>query len=639
MPHTPEIHHYASILRSIINRYAVYTTYRENQTDMNEPQHQKLMLKNIHSLLGEQFFIPAYQRGYRWTPLQVKELLDDIWEFTESSNSGDPAFYCLQPVVVTWGNNQWQVVDGQQRLTTLYLILHYLEEEHLRRPILDAYKKALYSISYETRPKCEEFLQEIHHKQSSENIDFFHMSQAYLTIRQWFDDKDFNDNTRLLEILLAKEPEKQSNKTIPEKRSVKVIWYDLSDECHNNQYAIDVFSRLNIGKIPLTNAELVKALFLQSSHFKDDQAKLMQLHIASEWDAIEKRLHDSLFWHFINPSSASNTYTTRIEYIFDLIKQKKPEHEAFYTFHQFSTDFKNEGFNIGLAWQHIKNYLLTFEEWYQDKELYHLIGFLVECGISVRTLKAANEATGRTKTQFKQYLKETIKAQFKDYPLAELSYGEPKIREILLLLNIQTLIASTEADIRFPFDRYKLENWDIEHIRPQTNSTLNGTKRSDWLNDIKNYFYHPSFTEESSETSTKEPSKAQALAIRINALLDQPKIEDQPFYAIYKDIQDFFNTQSIDWGDELGNLTLLDSTTNRSYKNSPFPVKRARIIDNEKKGIFVPLCTKNVFLKYYSRSSRNLFFWEESDAKEYTDAIYTTLKEYLPFEGACNDTN
>jgi uncharacterized protein with ParB-like and HNH nuclease domain len=59
----------------------------------------KIGLKSIKELLGMNFFIPAYQRGYRWKETQVKQLLDDIWQFRENKTEGE--FYCLQPVVVT----------------------------------------------------------------------------------------------------------------------------------------------------------------------------------------------------------------------------------------------------------------------------------------------------------------------------------------------------------------------------------------------------------------------------------------------------------------------------------------------------------------------------------------------------------
>jgi uncharacterized protein with ParB-like and HNH nuclease domain len=80
--------------------------------------------KSITELEGNMFWIPAYQRGFRWTRQQVKELVEDLDEFIR-----DPQriAYCLQPVVVKATNsndieNFYEVIDGQQRLTALYLI-------------------------------------------------------------------------------------------------------------------------------------------------------------------------------------------------------------------------------------------------------------------------------------------------------------------------------------------------------------------------------------------------------------------------------------------------------------------------------------------------------------------------------------
>ena len=78
------------------------------------------------------------------------------------------------------------------------------------------------------------------------------------------------------------------------------------------------------------------------------------------------------------------------------------------------------------------------------------------------------------------------------------------------------------------------------------------------------------------------------------------------------------------------NLALLDSSTNRSYKNAMFPIKRKRIIHNDGRGVFVPICTKNAFLKYYSTSLGEVMYWQEADARDYLAAMKEVLKEYLP---------
>jgi len=53
--------------------------------------------------------------------------------------------------------------------------------------------------------------------------------------------------------------------------------------------------------------------------------------------------------------------------------------------------------------------------------------------------------------------------------------------------------------------------------------------------------------------------------------------------------------------------------------------------------VFVPICTKNVFLKFYSKSSGDFMYWRESDSEDYLAAIYQVLKEYLPLQGDSNE--
>lgn len=110
-----------------------------------------------------------------------------------------------------------------------------------------------------------------------------------------------------------------------------------------------------------------------------------------------------------------------------------------------------------------------------------------------------------------------------------------------------------------------------------------------------------------------------------------PKIDETLFNDVYKTVQQMFEEDKpLENKNSISNLALLDSKTNRSYGNSFFPIKRKRIIDNDGKGIFVPIATKNLFLKYYSTKSDNLMSWGEDDAKDYLEAIQLVLKDYLP---------
>ena len=134
-----------------------------------------ICLKSINDLLTTlegrptRFWIPAYQRGYRWKPLQVTQLLDDVWEFIQNSEGGNrQAFYCLQPLVIKeHADGRYEVVDGQQRLTTIYILLTYLKD------MMSMLQKTRFEITFETRNETNEpFLSEIDLNRAEENVDF-----------------------------------------------------------------------------------------------------------------------------------------------------------------------------------------------------------------------------------------------------------------------------------------------------------------------------------------------------------------------------------------------------------------------------------------------------------------------------------
>lgn len=172
-------------------------------------------LVSIAELKGLKFSIPTYQRGYRWTSIEVKDLLDDIDEFI-SQDGGK--IYCLQPLVVRMGGDGglldniraagsvaevrkqlkehavWEVIDGQQRLTTIYILLRYL---------LDG-QPEYYEITYETRPGSHGFLKNINPEEAGNNIDYYHIHNTKVTIEKWFDSKDKSYKRTFADTLLEK---------------------------------------------------------------------------------------------------------------------------------------------------------------------------------------------------------------------------------------------------------------------------------------------------------------------------------------------------------------------------------------------------------------------------------------------------
>ncbi len=614
---------------------------------MDTNQTNQLVLKSINQLFEYSFFIPAYQRGYRWTNTQVIQLLDDVWNFAKNpppqeQGKEDP-FYCLQPIVVKkHREKEREVIDGQQRLTTIFLILHYFNEMWIGKQKIKEPE-----ISYETRPdsakfisslevdiedfdtklKIDEALNRIKLKsnvQPKDNIDYYHIANAYKSIHFWVQQMGNKlDNNKLQSIF---------------QNDTKVIWYEVEETENNN--SIDIFTRLNIGKIPLTNAELIKALFLQKGNFAEEKATLKQIQIASEWDIIEKTLQDNAFWLFIYNPDNHLKYDNRIEYIFDLIKGRTKDSEYYHTFNEFYRDFsknlKNKKPDIDKIWLEIKKYFLTLEEWFKNYVLFHYAGYLIDCGISINTIK--EKSSGRNKDDFKSYLKNEIRKQV-DCNIDEIEYGNKSIKKILLLFNIQTVLETQKSDMRFPFHKYKSEDWDIEHVCSQTDKTISGNKRLAWVNDILEYFTGTTDIENAKNFSNDlEDNEGTAENIKeiCNSLIklkEDEQFEDEQFYSSFELVQKYFREDNqTEEKDDISNLALLDSTTNRSYGNSFFPIKRKRIIENDSKGIFVPIATKNLFLKYYSQKLGEVMYWSSDDAKDYLEAIKNTLKDFLPEE-------
>ena len=613
---------------------------------MNE---NELVLKSINQLMEYSFFIPSYQRGYRWTEKQVEELLEDIWAFAINPPKQEEGkmrpFYCLQPIVVKQKNgiaDEWEVIDGQQRLTTVFLILKTLESQ------IEKDQKNLKRVFYETREESEKFLTEIKEDDSEKNIDFYHIAQANKTIQQWFKNKANNTDFAT--------PKAKFAPTFL--TDTKVIWYVIND----GSDSYNIFTRLNIGKIQLTNAELIKALFLKKWNNSEavDKLRLKQLQIATEWDRIENTLQDNSFWYFIynKPDSKHPKYANRIEYIFDLMKNKPDGEDEKFTFYKFYEDFETSKNKYKIPdtdalWLRVKKYFLTFEEWYKDRELYHLIGFLISIEYRLQDIlepKKNNEIiTITSKTDFKAFLKEEIRQKV-NYDISNLNYGDSGIKTVLLLFNIQTILSNKESNMRFPFNLYKNEDWDIEHVRSQTDKNITGKDRKEWAKDMLEYFTgrfnedeQKKYIEQVENTNVKifrnisENEQVKNTLANLCHVAYVDKIDDEQFDWVYKKIRTEFKEDNEPSTCAISNLALLDSATNRSYKNAFFPIKRKIILHNDKRATFIPICTKNVFMKAYSKKLDEVMYWNKYDADFYLRAIEDTLVDYLPKKQVSND--
>ncbi|MGZ4098456.1 MAG: DUF262 domain-containing protein [Bacteroidia bacterium] len=552
-----------------------------------------LTLKSVNDLLEYKFSIPSFQRGYKWTKTQVNDLLDDIWEFRQKKDKPDDEFYCLQPIIVSEKNGRYIVIDGQQRLTTICIVLSVLEE------VLTIIGKKKFTIEYQTRKDSELFLQQIDYSRREENIDYYYICQAHETIRDWFASKDGTTRINFLNTLIG---------ATENGNNVQVIWYEV-DEATNQ---IDIFTRINMGKISLTPSELIKALFLLKDNFIGDleTKRLRQLEIAGEWDRMEYALRNEEFWYFLNDGATG--YANHIEFIFDLISEKGSSHDKDFSFRFFYKRFA-EGGMFEEQWEEIKNYFLILQEWFVEREFFHLVGFLIATGVKIEEL--ITESRKKSKREFREFLTRKIKTKL-NYQISELSYPDDReqIRTVLLLFNVITLSNNKKSNVRFQFGKFKNEKWDIEHIHSvQSEIPVTSKHQEDWLKEVFSF------------------SDDQDLKSRISQHLKSSKSQINNFEILYNDIvRQYSEKNKLEDINDISNLALLDASTNRGYKNAVFPIKRKTIIIKDANGTFIPLCTKNVFLKYYSNSVDQMTFWGNEDRLAYKTAIIACLTPYLP---------
>ncbi|MGI5924448.1 MAG: DUF262 domain-containing protein [Lentisphaeria bacterium] len=593
------------------------------------------------------FFIPDYQRGYRWGKVQIEQLLGDIRDFYET-NEG---FYCLQPVVVRKCDNKlkdyklegdlFEIIDGQQRLTTIYIILQYFGLERIKE---DYPNFAFFNFFYDTRRETEEFLKNIKNdrQKSMESADFYCMSEVYDSIVQWFkkelDSSRVNKN-RFLTAILSKRLEEERDIA----NNLRFIWYEADADAS----APEIFNRLNVGRIPLTDAELIKAMFLQNKNFGQDNL-LKQLQIATEWDRIEQKLWDNSFWYFLQNGESGEKFSSRIGLIFKLLWNKEGEDADYKTFIEFCKEFEKEKATgrIEILWKKVKDCFQKLEEWYNNREFYHKIGYLIALG--GKKLKDILELfdNAPSRKDFLNSLDYEIEESLGKVNLDDMNYNNNKteVRKVLLLFNVMTIQNLSKHDTRFSFQNYKEKKWDIEHISPQTEKEmLRVQELKEWTLDMLDYLGNCIDEDDKENRCLNEDTFKKALDTsndELAEILEQLKktlerckdgtlLASDKFKNLQKQIENYIGFDELENVDGISNLALLSMDINRSYLNAFFPVKRKRIIYEDKHNNFVPIATKNAFLKYYSTKNNDPFNWTKQDAEDYLKAIKTVLKNYL----------
>lgn len=630
---------------------------------------QWLSVKDIVSKY-KKFNVPSLQRTYRWGEKEITLLLNDLYEFYNTNKDSTNDFYPLQPLILKKNNQDddtWNVLDGQQRLTTIKLIASFLGMD----------KDYCLDISYDTREKTKDFLDNISNKKEEDvgtSMELYYIFHAYEVIKAWFQKNKKEKDTEKIDAIRNVLFEKERTRFVVQEMNID------DDEAKT-------FQNINQGRIPLSCSELIKALFLGhifESHKNDNNCRFayssdgyglfipinpikerqsltrLQNIIAKEWDDIETVLMHDEFYSFVCPEKDRSI--NRMDFLFEVVcgneKYKKYKtDDPFNAIYEKIKDDKNANIvdTISHCWNEVVKCFNRMQKLYYDFDAYHLVGFCIceDIGISEDFYKYCNEdeKLDEFKTAIRVKIKGKVLSGLKTDDLDEwlkgLRYKENKdqIKEILLLHNLQSY---SYEKIRFPFNLYDGgKNYDIEHIHATAEEKADKKSRYEWFK-----------TNYSNIKRTKEKLIDSNLITLFNSFEDeeaygQKKLDkfknDKEFNKLREImIKDNLDNEKEDLSkdDGIKNLCLLDSTTNRTYKNSLFITKREMILkkakgEMDKEDYVYPLllCTERIFLKFYSNvdSDDNLNFWTKNNREAYFKDISKKVTDFLKLKG--EDTN
>lgn len=640
---------------------------------------QWLSVKDIVSKY-KKFNVPSLQRTYRWGEKEITLLLNDLYEFYNTNEDSTNDFYPLQPLILKKNNQDddtWNVLDGQQRLTTIKLIASFLKMD----------KDYCLDISYDTREKTKDFLDNISNKKEEDvgkSMELYYIFHAYEVIKAWFQKKE---GRKFVE---DKERKNAIKNVLFEKERTRFVVQEMNSDDDEAK----TFQNINQGRIPLSCSELIKALFLGhifESHKIDNNCRFayssdgyglfipidpikerqsltrLQNIIAKEWDDIETVLMHDEFYSFVCPEKEKSI--NRMDFLFK-VACRNEKFKKYNTDDPFNAIYEcikdgNVVDNIFCCWNVVFKCFNRMQKLYYDFDAYHLVGFCncENIGISDDFYKYCND--DEKMDEFKTAIRVKIQGKVLndddlDEELKRLKYEDNKdeIKEILLLHNLQSY---SDEKLRFPFNLYDGgKNYDIEHIHATAEEKADKKSRYEWFktnySDIKRTKEKLKDSDYKNEISPRFENAKDLFKFFEEGYdeegcekkyLDKFKVEE--FNKLREImIKDNLDNEKEDLSkdDGIKNLCLLDSTTNRSYKNSLFITKREMILKKAKgemgKEYYVYpllLCTERIFLKFYSNvdSDDNLNFWTLKNREAYLKDISNKVTEFLKLKG--EDTN
>ncbi|WP_324720513.1 DUF262 domain-containing protein [Salinimicrobium sp. HB62] len=553
------------------------------------------------------YHIPAYQRGYKWSSERdgaVTVLLNDLKKAYLTAKEGKKKEYFLQYITLKKislaEGKGLEVIDGQQRLTTLSVILSslaiFLDEENISANKLHyAIRENFFDDHIYKKSGFNSLVQKSWHQTITENKelnkqDIFYLFKAAEKCNSFFGKELKNELLDFYNYLL---------------NEVKLIVNSI--EPHIESEA--VFKNLNSNKVPLTEAELIKALIITSLGRNRTNEKITNFHeileirskIGRVWDEISSWVHrpEIKSFYFNNKKDAMHELLKLTAASLEEQNKLKIKAGEFPLFNAF-LDFGN----IDVVFKELLEIKNTLDDWFTDPLFYNLIGFhrfAKKSGNNNRNY-LVSLLSHTSKTSLLAKLEDDKEGLLKQIKIEELNYEESpeNIHHILLALNV--FIEGWQKDFRFNFYAFEQENWSLEHIFPQTPE---GKKN---ILSIEN------------KLAIKEILESN-LTPEIEMVLDLDERDQAQKEIYYKALKAEASLNSI------GNMCLMTGGDNASNGNKFFPEKRNNILNLIQKGSFVPKHTFDVFSKMFEDAdTARMNVWSKRDMESHSNHIKNVLK-------------
>lgn len=600
-------------------------------------------------LHGKIYSIPAYQRGYKWERKDIDRLLKDVHDFYP--NEGLDLFYCLQNITLVEKGEHFNVVDGQQRLTTLTIILSYLNEFALING----------KLNYKVRKETEDFLKEFIFQRSNikeigtwnqfleitsnggKDYDFqdvYYIFNAYKTIQSWFE-----NNTQSLSVM--------KDKILNHLKVIVNLPKNIDEQ--------ELFENLNGKRVPLDGADLIRALIITRVAKKEigelvDSTKqnvlvnerrikigLLLDSINLWWSDENKQLYFRQFTKDTKISETNSVAFNDVAYpinnIYKLYALVCGEGKLSMEF--FEKKSTEDGFL-----QELQLLQRTIENWYNDKELYHLILFTAiyanegskEKGVRKlnfyelyhlwRLNKRINFIMQLKKRIAKNEVFEDLiqQAGRSDDENKKTAYQESwfdnKLVNVSVLLDIINILSSKNNAI-LPAKYFKAYKEDLEHIFPQTpigNRIKDKEKQTQILKQYLGII----------NQSISEDEKINICDEEID--WDNQEWKDNIKAKINDKISTLIPINS------LGNMCVLHESVNRGYGNDFFLEKRIDIMRKSQEGFFIRPHVYDAFNKIFierqddSINMSMMIRWDEKDILARRKYIITRINNFLNYQ-------